>query len=630
MDVTTDVPTEHDTQEAPQVIPDSPKADIPNHEPVQVNVTPDVPTIDTQEAQPVITASPKTDIPQHEPVQVNVTPDVPTIDTQKSPQVIPATQQATPASLKADTLKHEPVQLDVTPNVPTLDTQEAPQAVSESPKNAPGHAQPRKVPGNMTIRSESPSYDTAEIPAPEITNTRAEIPAPDTETHTTPEYTGEDYGIPASDTLNEKAESTYTAPGREKPEPTDTRKSSETPAKVRAEFPVATDTDILMAAFSQVQPTQIIQPSQTTQDTQTGQPDSLSAPQRSTEAPGRSFVFTAPEAPEITQEAPEIMSAEIPQAPEPITLGAVPEPARQATPETVSEAIPEALTEAADTPKISRPSRTQSQTQRTPHAVREAQPEITQETGNDSQPAVSRTQNHPGHEEITETESRQSRQNQSRDSQTDGTISPERVRVSSARTSRATERNESRNEPRLDSRKAEALSDFQSFFDTATRAKRTASHVNTRPLSLITDTYEAPGVQSQGRTLRNGIVNTVRFIRAEGVRKANIIVDPPALGRITVELTSGTSGVEASVKVASEQIRQIVQEQFTQLRDNLAQQGVQVSEFTVDVQQDNTGHGQDSGGQNQRDSYSYTASEDDSDTETFRADLEEGLLYWVA
>ena len=123
----------------------------------------------------------------------------------------------------------------------------------------------------------------------------------------------------------------------------------------------------------------------------------------------------------------------------------------------------------------------------------------------------------------------------------------------------------------------------------------------------------------------------MRFIRSDGVHKANIVVDPPALGRISVELTSGTSGVEASVKVASEQIRQIVQEQITQLRENLSQQGVQVSEFTVDVQQDNTGQGQNSGRENQREYYnSLTSGNTEDDTEDFRVDLEEGLLYWVA
>ncbi|MBQ3398102.1 MAG: flagellar hook-length control protein FliK [Synergistaceae bacterium] len=117
------------------------------------------------------------------------------------------------------------------------------------------------------------------------------------------------------------------------------------------------------------------------------------------------------------------------------------------------------------------------------------------------------------------------------------------------------------------------------------------------------------------------------------MRKANIIVDPPAIGRISVELTSSSSGVEASIKVASEQIRQILQDQVTQLRDNLLQQGVQVSEFTVDVQQDNSRQGQNSGGGNQQSQYDFTAGNtegDDTDTEDFRIDLEEGLLYWVA
>ena len=203
-----------------------------------------------------------------------------------------------------------------------------------------------------------------------------------------------------------------------------------------------------------------------------------------------------------------------------------------------------------------------------------------------------------------------------------------RVRITNQpeRNSRTAQRAESRN----DTRRTEALNDFQTFFDSVTRVKRSTARVSAQPLNIRAGTYEANNTQAQSRTLRNGIVNTIRFIRSDGVRKANIIVDPPALGRISVELTSSSSGVEASVKVANEQIRQIVQDQFTQLRDNLLQQGVQVSEFTVDVQQDSGRQENGSGGQNQRDAYTFTPSEDDDDTEIFRADLEEGLLYWIA
>ena len=141
---------------------------------------------------------------------------------------------------------------------------------------------------------------------------------------------------------------------------------------------------------------------------------------------------------------------------------------------------------------------------------------------------------------------------------------------------------------------------------------------------------------SRAETLRDGIVNVVRFTRADGVHKANMIVDPPALGRISVELTSSTSGVEASIKVVNEQVRQLVQDQITELRMTLEQQGVQVTQFAVDVQQDNAGRQQEQqeqSGQGRRrvNALGGLDAEGESDAaEEFRIDLNEGLLYWVA
>ena len=156
--------------------------------------------------------------------------------------------------------------------------------------------------------------------------------------------------------------------------------------------------------------------------------------------------------------------------------------------------------------------------------------------------------------------------------------------------------------------------------------RRTAARTSPVPLSL-----RGPENFTQSTALRDGLTNVVRFIRADGVQKANVVVDPPALGRISVELTSSSSGVEASIKVASEQIRQLVQDQLSQLRMNLSQQGVQVAEFTVDVQQDNSGS-QNPQGQEQpnRGPLNFTGDAEDEDTEEFRVDLEDGLLWWVA
>ncbi|MBQ3647092.1 MAG: flagellar hook-length control protein FliK, partial [Synergistaceae bacterium] len=179
------------------------------------------------------------------------------------------------------------------------------------------------------------------------------------------------------------------------------------------------------------------------------------------------------------------------------------------------------------------------------------------------------------------------------------------------------------------SQRIEAHDNFQNFFEGVVNNRRTVSQNSPLPLNLRAGNVNF----TPSQTLREGLVNTVRFIRADGVQKANIIVDPPALGRISVELTSSSSGVEASIKVANEQIRQLVQDQISQLRMNLSDQGVQVAEFTVDVQQDNHFGGQGQGQNNsqeengRRDFVREISSED---TEEFNIDLEEGLLYWVA
>ena len=173
-------------------------------------------------------------------------------------------------------------------------------------------------------------------------------------------------------------------------------------------------------------------------------------------------------------------------------------------------------------------------------------------------------------------------------------------------------------------RRTDSRSDFAAYFEGVLTSRRTASRTSPAPLDLRgTENF----TQSSG--VRDGITNVVRFIRADGVQKARVVVDPPALGRISVELTSGTSGVEASIKVSSEQIRQLVQDQLSELRMNLSQQGVQVAEFTVDVQQDNSGS-QNQQGQQNNPYMNFFADDDDNETEEFRIDLEDGLLYWVA
>jgi flagellar hook-length control protein FliK len=203
-----------------------------------------------------------------------------------------------------------------------------------------------------------------------------------------------------------------------------------------------------------------------------------------------------------------------------------------------------------------------------------------------------------------------------------------RTRNDSRRTSSSGTSSRTQNElTETNSRRTESHNTFQSFFEGVLSSRRNSSRTSSAtPLNLQTASYRL----NESQTLRDGMTNIIRFIRADGVQKANVVIDPPALGRISVELSSTSSGVEASIKVASEQIRQLVQDQLSELRMNLSQQGVQVAEFTVDVQQDNSGNSNHQSGHYGNEQRAFAISEADDETEEFRIDLEEGLLYWVA
>lgn len=173
----------------------------------------------------------------------------------------------------------------------------------------------------------------------------------------------------------------------------------------------------------------------------------------------------------------------------------------------------------------------------------------------------------------------------------------------------------------------ERKSGFEQFFE-GIMARRDQADVRPEPMQLA---KESP--LSRNDALREGLDNVVRFIRTGGEQKASMIVDPPALGRVSVELTNGTTGLEASIKVSSEQVRQLIQDQMAQLRMSLAQQGVQLTHFSVDVQQDN---GRQQGGTNRqgRSTRGISGRDDPDDAQdeqnVFRVDLNQGLLWWVA
>ena len=175
--------------------------------------------------------------------------------------------------------------------------------------------------------------------------------------------------------------------------------------------------------------------------------------------------------------------------------------------------------------------------------------------------------------------------------------------------------------PRVADTRADRGVNFEQFMSGIARREPNAAPA---PMELSRGTP-----LSQNETLREGLDNVVRFARVSGEQKASMIIDPPALGRIVVELSATATGLEASIKVSSEQVRQLIQEELSQLRYSLAQQGVNLTQFSVDVQQDNGQRNRDDGQQSGR--QRILAADDEQDEEaSFRVDLNQGLLYWMA
>ena len=137
-----------------------------------------------------------------------------------------------------------------------------------------------------------------------------------------------------------------------------------------------------------------------------------------------------------------------------------------------------------------------------------------------------------------------------------------------------------------------------------------------------------------GEALEDGVQHVVRFLKSEGRQAASIIIDPPALGRIEVELVTVTKGVEASIKVSSEQVRQLVQDHITVLRNHLEQQGVHLGEFVVDLRDNSKGNfgreGSEEESRRRRIAPLSGAEETEEIIPSFRMDLEHGLLYLLA
>ena len=81
----------------------------------------------------------------------------------------------------------------------------------------------------------------------------------------------------------------------------------------------------------------------------------------------------------------------------------------------------------------------------------------------------------------------------------------------------------------------------------------------------------------------NSIVRQARFMYQKGSSSAVINLEPPNLGRMKLDIITENSKVTGRIIVESAEVKQLIQNSISELRENLAQSGMKVESFDVQV-----------------------------------------------
>lgn len=94
---------------------------------------------------------------------------------------------------------------------------------------------------------------------------------------------------------------------------------------------------------------------------------------------------------------------------------------------------------------------------------------------------------------------------------------------------------------------------------------------------------QARGSAETGENVLNTIVRQARVLLGSGQSSATVVLDPPSLGRLRLEIVTEGSKVSGKIVVESKEVQDIVRNNITELRQNLSQNGLQVESFDVQV-----------------------------------------------
>ena len=105
--------------------------------------------------------------------------------------------------------------------------------------------------------------------------------------------------------------------------------------------------------------------------------------------------------------------------------------------------------------------------------------------------------------------------------------------------------------------------------------------------------FSVAGVENPGQArmygdvneeqILNSIVRQARFMIHKGQSSAVIKLEPPSLGKLRLDIVIENSRVTGRIIVESQEVKEIIQHSISELRENLAQNGLKVDSFDVQV-----------------------------------------------
>ncbi|MFC1538585.1 flagellar hook-length control protein FliK [Candidatus Latescibacterota bacterium] len=90
------------------------------------------------------------------------------------------------------------------------------------------------------------------------------------------------------------------------------------------------------------------------------------------------------------------------------------------------------------------------------------------------------------------------------------------------------------------------------------------------------------------KKILESIVRQAQFMNQKEKSSADIKLDPPHLGKLRIELVTENSKITGRITVESHEVREIIQHSISELRDNLAQNGLKVDSFDVNIGHNNS------------------------------------------